>query len=77
MIHLSEPFSPSDHVGPESIIKEEVRICVSPPPVMSSNLVFSHLLDPIEGVLGDLKRQSLSAFFQIGTKREITSKVEG
>ena len=53
-VHLSEPFSPSDHVGPKTIIEEEVRVCVPPPLVMSSNLVFSCLPNPMEGVLGDL-----------------------
>ena len=54
LVHLLEPFSPLDHMGPEPIVEEEVWVHISPPSVMSSNLIFSCLLNPMEGVLGDL-----------------------
>ena len=53
-IHLSKPLNPPDHMGPESIIKDKVWIYVTPPPMMGSFLVLSSLLDPVEGILGNL-----------------------
>ena len=64
-------------MGPQLIVKEEIWEDIIPPSMVCSCLILPLLADPMEGVLGDLKRQSLSVFFQIGMKREITSKVEG
>ena len=57
LIYLSKPFSPSDHVGPESIIKVEVQVHIPPPPVMDDHFIswFSHLPNTMKGILGDLQ----------------------
>ena len=39
LINLSKPFSPLDHVGPKTIIEEEVQVYVPPPPVVNNSLV--------------------------------------
>ena len=54
LVHLLEPLCPLNHMGPESIIKKEVGICIPPPPVMDSDLVLSRFPNPVEGILGDL-----------------------
>ena len=71
-----EPFSPSDHMGPQSIVKVQVQEDVVPPPMVGSHLVLPCLANPIEGILGDLEI-SLQRFYQEETKREITSSVVG
>ena len=53
-INLSEPFGPSDHVSPQLIIKVQVQEDVVPPAMVSSRLIFPHLANPVEGILGDL-----------------------
>ena len=53
-IDHTKPFGPTDHMGPQSIIKEQVQEDVIPPVMMSSHLVLPILADPMEGVLGDL-----------------------
>ena len=58
--HL-EPFSPSDHMGPQLIVEVQVREDVTPPAMMSGRLVLSILANPVEGILGDLSNFS-SAF---------------
>ena len=55
LVHLSKPFGSSDHVGPKPIIKEEIRIDILPPLVVGSLLILSSLLNPMEGILGDLQ----------------------
>ena len=50
----TEPFSPSDHMGPQSIIKIQVRKDVIPPAMMGGRLILPLLANPMEGVLGDL-----------------------
>ena len=35
-IHLLKPLCPLDHVGPESIIEEQVQIHVPPPSIVGS-----------------------------------------
>ena len=54
LIHLSKPFSPLDHMGPESIIKEEVQKRVSPPSIVGSFHVLPSLYNAMKGILGDL-----------------------
>ena len=54
-IHLLKPLHSSDHMGPESIIEEQVWICVMPPPIVGTLHVLSSLQDPMEGILGDLE----------------------
>ena len=54
-IYHSEPFSPSDHVGPQPIIKEQVQEDVIPPAMVCSRLVLPIFVDPVEGILGDLQ----------------------
>ena len=76
LIHLSKPFSSSDHVGPELIVEEEVWIHVVPPLMVGGLGVLSSLQDPMKGILGDLEN-SPQCFLQTGTKREITLKAKG
>ena len=59
-INNPEPFSPSDHMGPQPIIKVQVWEDVVPPTMVCSCLVLPHLVNPMEGVLGNL--QLLSVF---------------
>ena len=42
-------------MGPQLIIKEEVRKDVIPPAMVCSRLVLPLLADPMEGILGDLQ----------------------
>ena len=72
----TEPFSPSDHVGPQLIVKVEVREDVIPPAMVRRCHIFPLLADSMEGVLGDLSKFS-SAFLQAEMKRGITSVVVG
>ena len=44
-----------DHMGPEPIIEEQVREDVVPPAMVSGRLILPCLMDPIEGVLGNLE----------------------
>ena len=53
-IDHTEPFSPVDHVGPQPIIKEQVREDVIPPMMVCSRLILPLLADPMKGILGDL-----------------------
>ena len=39
LIYLSKPFSPSDHVGPQSIIKIKVQVDIPTPSIMDDHLV--------------------------------------
>ena len=76
MIDDSEPFSPSDHMGPQTIIKVQVREDVVPPTMVCGRLVLPRLANPVEGILGDLST-SLQHFYQEETKREVTSSIVG
>ena len=53
-IDHTQPFGPMDHMGPQPIIKEQVRKDVIPPAMVCRRLVFPLLADPVEGILGDL-----------------------
>ena len=68
LIHLLEPFCPSDHVGPKMIIKVEVWVYVPPPLIVNNSLVvrLPHLPNAMECILGDLQF-SISISF-IGNK---------
>ena len=57
-INHPEPFSPSDHMGPQPIIKIQVQEDVVPPTMVCSRLVLPILVNPVEGVLGDLSNPS-------------------
>ena len=72
-IHLLEPFSSLDHVGPETIIKEQVWEDVPPPLIVYNSLIIQFILlnNPVEGILGSLSN-SVSIPSK-GTKRETTS----
>ena len=41
-------------MGPQPIIKVKIREDIVPPPVMSSRLVLPLLVNPMEGILGNL-----------------------
>ena len=58
-VHHSEPFSPLDHVGPQSIIKEEVREDVIPPTVVCRRCILPILDNSMEGILGNLEDPSV------------------
>ena len=60
-INYTEPFCPSDHVGPQLIVKEQVQEDVIPPAMVCCRLILPVLADPVEGSLGDLSNFS-SAF---------------
>ena len=75
-INLSEPFSPSDHMGPQPIVKVQVREDVIPPTMVCSRRILPCLENSMEGILGDLKT-SRQRFHQKETKREVTSSVVG
>ena len=55
-INPSEPFCPSDHVHPQTIIKEEIQVHIPPPPIVNNGLIigFTLLDHPVIGVLGYL-----------------------
>ena len=59
MIDHLEPFSPSDHVCPQAIIKEEIREDVIPPAMVRSHRVLPFLDNSMEGVLGNLEDPSV------------------
>ena len=44
-----------DHIGPETIIKEEVWVYVLPPSIVGSLSILSSLHNPVIGILGDLQ----------------------
>ena len=41
-------------MGPELIIKEQIRKDIVPPPMMCSRFILSLLVNPVKGILGDL-----------------------
>ena len=55
-------------MGPQPIIKVQVREDVIPPTMVCSRLVLPRLANPVEGILGDLQT-SLQHFYQEETKR--------
>ena len=63
-------------MGPQPIVKVQVREDVIPPTMVCSRLIFPLFVNPVEGSLGDLET-SLQRFYQEETKREITSSVVG
>ena len=50
-----EPLSPTDHMGPQPVIKEQVWKNIVPPAMVSSCLVLPLLADLMKGILGDLQ----------------------
>ena len=54
LIDHTQPFSPTDHMGPQLIIKEQVRKDVIPPAMVCGCLVLPLLTDSMKGILGDL-----------------------
>ena len=50
-----EPLSTSDHMGPQPIIKVQVWEDVVPPAMVSGHLILPRLMNPVEGILGDLE----------------------
>ena len=64
-INLSEPFSPSDHMDPKPIIKVQVRKDVVPPVMVSGRCVLPVLVNPVEGILGNLE-----LLFSVSTKKK-------
>ena len=56
-IHLSQPFHPSDHVGPEPIIKKEVWVHIPPPMVVDDCFIVQlpSFSNTVKSVLGNLQ----------------------
>ena len=54
-IDHTKPFSPTDHMGPQPIIEEQVQKDVIPPAMVCSCLVLPFSANPVKGVLGDLQ----------------------
>ena len=75
-IHLLKPLCPSNHMGPESIVKKEVWICVSPPLIVGSLCVLSCLRDPVEGILGNLSI-SLSVSIKRKPREKLPQMLKG
>ena len=61
LINHMKPLGPTDHMGPQPIIKEQVWKHVVPPSMVCSRLVLPLLANSIKGILGDLSKFS-SAF---------------
>ena len=55
MVGHLEPFSPLDHVRPQTIIEEEVREDIIPPVVVCSCRILPLFDNPVEGILGNLE----------------------
>ena len=53
-VNHMKPFSPSDHMGPQSIVEIQVWEDIVPPAMVSDCLILPLLANPMEGVLGDL-----------------------
>ena len=69
-IDNKEPFSPSDHVGPQPIIEIEVWEDVIPPVMVCSRLILPLLVNSVEGVLGDLQ-----LLFSVSIKKKQREKL--
>ena len=54
-IHHSKPFSSTDHMCPQPIVKEKVWEDVIPPVMVCSHHILPFFDDPVKGILGDLK----------------------
>ena len=69
-INFSEPFRPSDHMGPQPVIKVQVREDVIPPMMACSRRVLPCLEDFTEGILGDLQ-----ILFSVSIKKKQREKL--
>ena len=49
-----EPFGPANHVGPQPIVKKQVRKDIIPPLMVGSRLVLPLFANSVKGILGDL-----------------------
>ena len=72
----TKPFGPTDHMGPQLIIEEEVWEDVIPPSMVCSHLVLPLLTDPMEGVLGNLEN-SPQRFFKQKRRGELPHMSSG
>ena len=77
-VHLSKPFCPSDHIGPEPIGKEEVQVYVPPPMAVDNCLViwFPWFPNAMEGILGNLQF-SVSVSIKRKRRGELPCKLTG
>ena len=69
-INDPEPFSPSDHMGPQPIVKVKVREDVIPPTMVCSRLILPLLVNPVEGSLGNLQ-----LLFSVSIKKKQREKL--
>ena len=69
-IDYTEPFSPSDHMGPRPIVKVEVREDVIPPPMVCHHLILPLFSNPVEGSLGNLQ-----LLFSVSIKKKQREKL--
>ena len=63
-------------MGPQPAVKVQVREDIIPPAMMGSRLILPVLVDPVEGILGNLLI-FFSVFLPTETKRKITLSVIG
>ena len=54
-VYLTKPFRSPDHIGPESIVKKEVWVDISPPPIVGSLSVLTSFQNTMECILGNLQ----------------------
>ena len=73
LVNHMKPFGPPDHMGLQTIVKEEVWEDIIPPAVVCSCLVLSLLANLMEGILGDLESSPFSISSKPEMKRKTTS----
>ena len=71
-----KPFGPTDHMGPQSIVKEEVWEDIIPPPMVCSRLILPLSTNPVEGILGNLEN-SPQRFFKQKQRGELPRASSG
>ena len=65
-----KPFGPTDHMGPQLIVEEEVWENIIPPLMVCSHLILSLLANSMEGILGNLEN-SPQCFFKQKRRGEL------
>ena len=70
LIDHTEPFSPLDCMGPQPIVKVQVREDVVPPAMVGGHLVLPRLANTMEGILSDLE-----LLFSISIKKKQREKL--
>ena len=63
LVDHTKPLGPTDHMGPQPIIKE-VWENIVPPAMVCGRLILPLFADPMEGILGDLENPPQCFFNQ-------------